>query len=55
MLRRKGDWRLRVIEEQVYVVERLRVSMLSYEAFSASVTRELADRAWERYTGKAEG
>lgn len=54
VLRCKGDWRLRVIEEQVYVVEHLCASRLSYEAFSVSVTRELADRAWECYTGKAE-
>lgn len=54
VLRRKGDWRLRVIEEQVYVVERLRLSGLSYSTVSTSVTRELAEKNWLYYTGKAE-
>lgn len=54
VLRRKGDWRLRAIEEQVYVVERLCLSGLSYEVFSASVTRELAEKNWLYYTWKAE-
>lgn len=50
--RRKGDWRIRCIEDQVHVVERLSISQLGFTPFCTSNTAEGADRFWDEHVEK---
>jgi hypothetical protein len=42
---------LRIIDEQVFVVERVKVSQLSYELLCSASTLGAAERYWGRWVG----